>query len=1300
LGPLSGPAHDRNVAAQIAAAITTQAPSVDGRYHKSGAAATTALARAFIDQTLHAAQAAHPGLIPPDQLTRLQDAHRTTWEKLTTLAGHRAARPQDAHRATLAKLTTLAASPTVRPPVNDWSSLITEFVNQVNATDAEGHVWSQLRNQLHGNQLRAADRTPAPIRQVTVGRDDPDPTTSPSAGPQARDTGASPITDHSHTRDQLDPTGTGLDATWWAFDATWWTDALDSSPQEPTPLPGDALPPDPITAAPQFTSEEIAWLTRLLHTSQQPQTPAPDTGTPPWDHTPTAFDTAAPIDTDAYTLGTDTFPTTASPADALVNDGDPAGPLPPPPEPTLEPLALQPISDPAHTGTRHPSRESTAEPVDRSGAGPQIWPHLHDLLAEPAAPAHDGPSVTSHPPRISQALRAAANQRFGQAGIGFTDTARRSFFRYWPVKPAAPGGTSSPASVDWAGKWRDTPELAAVLPELLTLATLPQRPGKAPGRAGPTTDPYHAARQTWGQTVLAAAWHHAGLTDPTQPGEHAPPDPAHTPARTAQRAVEILAPRGAAGQRHYPQGVAVTSALAQAFLDQTLHAAETAAGLTSHQVIAVRTVHEAARKGVASLGYKSSPNRNSPARWADLVTRFVTDITTSAGPQIWTALQNWLRHAQPALQPAPQKPAQRNALPDPAEARREHPDPESWPITEVERQRVLKVLGSAGKGVYSAGGARLSRYRHQAGNGTPGSIAWDGMVALPAWRHSPHLSDTLPTALALSVLTWKAPGEPDPFAETRQEWGGHVVHALWQHVEATTIETTTVDATTEDPGPLPGPAHDRTVAARVATQVAAAITTQAPTINGAYHKSGAAATSALTRAFIDQTLHAAHTAGPDLIPPDHLTRLQDAHRAAWAKLTTLADPRAPQRPVNDWSTLITEFVNQVNTTDNGGHLWSQLRHQFQGNQLPAADPTQHPPRRRTAVRPQELAAAEHQEALRILTQSPLEPPARLHAENMLTRWWVADSVPAQREDPATAPAGYTWPHAWRQGPGSAALASLMALAVLPWPSPHTTDGPGLTETRDRLQKDLLQLLWNSAEDTAPAPTHRSADTATRMAAAIAAAQLPPFGASYNSGASYDEAGVHTTAALTLALLDQTLHAVQAAEPGLTPTVQQAHRAAWEAAMALLDPTHLRRTSPAAWEAVSRYFIARIINQAGPHIWTYLEDHLHGRPPRPAPTHQNSPRPDELNDPDELDDDWLLQALHDPDHPSPTTTPAHPPTTTPLDQAPWLHAMLSNQHHTNSPTPPPAGSPSPDTNTPTPENQPRPKRPRRQTQIRQ
>ncbi|HET9654768.1 MAG TPA: hypothetical protein VFP72_05405, partial [Kineosporiaceae bacterium] len=77
-------------------------------------------------------------------------------------------------------------------------------------------------------------------------------------------------------------------------------------------------------------------------------------------------------------------------------------------------------------------------------------------------------------------------------------------------------------------------------------------------------------------------------------------------------------------------------------------------------------------------------------------------------------------------------------------------------------------------------------------------------------------------------------------------------------------------------------------------------------------------------------------------------------------------------------------------------------------------------------------------------------------------------------------------------------------------------------------------------------------------------------------------------------------------------------------------------------------------------WTYLDDHLHGGPPRPASPDQNSPRPG------------------------------------PLDQAPWLHAMLSGQHHTDSPPPSSGDSPSQGTNTLAPEDQPPPKRPRRQS----
>ncbi|HET9653917.1 MAG TPA: hypothetical protein VFP72_01070 [Kineosporiaceae bacterium] len=1012
-----------------------------------------------------------------------------------------------------------------------------------------------------------------------------------------------------------------------------------------------------------------------------------------------------------------------------------------------------------------------------TGAGPQIWTHLHTQLSEQAAPAHDEPSlwVTSDPPQISQDLRRAVTQLLYQDGTGITNVEQTALSYHWPPKAAASGQASSPPVVDWAQHWQDTPELAAVLPELLALTSLRKRPSRKSGQAETTTDPYPAAREAWGRTVIAAVWRHVGLTGLTQQGELTHPDPEHAPTRTAEQVVEVISFRGApGGPRFNKQGAAVASTLVQAFLDQTLQAAETAApDLTPHQVTAALTAFETARYAVTRLSQNTSVGRDSPSAWANLATEFVTKVTTSAGPQIWTALDNRLsapaagrlptltnpaaqvlprtstrdhaeapaqavttaplrastsmrrgvkrkpgpvaeredgarahriiRHSGPGTErppvsaavtataghlgsPAPQHSVRHDAPSDTGGARHEHPDAASWPITEEERKRTVRVLYLSGRAAYNPGERRLARYHDKAGNGTPESIEWGGMVALPAWRHDPHLSDMLPTALALSVLTWSAPGGLDPFAALRQEWGDRVLLALWRHVEATT----------EAPLPPPGPARDRNLAA----QVAAAITTQAPTIDGQYHKSGAASVAALARAFIDQTLHAAQAAGPGLIRPEHLARLQDAHRAAWAKLTTFAAPRASRRPVKDLSALITRFVDQVNAADAGKHIWARLGHQFGGaghSQASASGPVPEQVRPQELavgeqVRPQELAVGEHQEALRILTESPMEPPARRQAEDMLTRWWVAGSGPAQQEAPAAVPGGFAWSHQWRHGRGSAALASLAALSVLPWPSPHTADGPGLTETRDRLQKALLHLLWNSAGVTdptpvtpgsapAPTPARRSADTATgvatELAAAIAAAQLPP------SGASYDEAGVHATAALTLALLDQALHAVQAAEPALTPTVHQAHRAAWEAATALLDPTHLNHASPAAWRAAVKYFIA-VINRAGPHIWTYLEDHLHGRPPRPAHTDQNSPLP---GNPNELDDDWLLQALQDPGYRSTTATPNHQPRTTPLDQAPWLHAMLSGQQHTNSPVPSPEGSPSQGTTAPLPPGPP-------------
>ncbi|HET9656963.1 MAG TPA: hypothetical protein VFP72_16550, partial [Kineosporiaceae bacterium] len=176
-------------------------------------------------------------------------------------------------------------------------------------------------------------------------------------------------------------------------------------------------------------------------------------------------------------------------------------------------------------------------------------------------------------------------------------------------------------------------------------------------------------------------------TDPTPPDERAHPGPEHAAARTADRVVDLLTARGAPGGPAYnKQGAAVTVALVRAFLDQTLHTAETAARLTTdqvtaEQVTAVRNAHETAWDALLRLSAgRATSGKNSPTVWAVLVTGFVTRITTNAGPQIWTHLHN--RLPRPAV-PAQTAPA---AQVPPRTSRRDRADRAAQAVTTTARQ--------------------------------------------------------------------------------------------------------------------------------------------------------------------------------------------------------------------------------------------------------------------------------------------------------------------------------------------------------------------------------------------------------------------------------------------------------------------------------------------------------------------------------------------------------------------------------------------------------------------------------------
>ncbi|HET9654467.1 MAG TPA: hypothetical protein VFP72_03885, partial [Kineosporiaceae bacterium] len=890
-----------------------------------------------------------------------------------------------------------------------------------------------------------------------------------------------------------------------------------------------------------------------------------------------------------------------------------------------------------------------------------------DSLALPSGDRPAVPSVFSHPASISKDTRAAARRLFQEAGIDVRDSAYSRFLVYWPVNATHLDETSSAEPVDWAQQWRDSPELAAVLAELLVLSVLqprsysttPRRPPKTARPAESDPNPYPAFRAAWGRAVMGAVWHRTERADPARPAD----DGAYpAPARTAEHIADVVASRNApGGETHNTQGVAVTHALAQAFLDQTLQAVQAVEASAPELATQVRKAHATASSNLARLSVPANKLRSFPQAWANLVTEFVADVNAGAGSQVWAHLRDHLPEpavprlpAAPSLPPASGRATNRtldtmnrtlNATKRPWNGAGLTPDRSAATTGWEERDRAREIIYDPGLDAGTQSSARQKLSYWSGKTGRPEDARW------APWRANWAAEGTFASVLALALLPWPEPGKPD-YQRLREIRGEHeqiALATLWRQVEAT------AQARGDGTGPADPTAHARRVAAEI-TEVAATTGN-----TGLYDLVGRLPAAGLARAFVEQTLEAVKAATPGPTTARLVDRVRRAHGVALSRMTTFLGSRAADGTAKaQWADLLTTFVSDLEAA-HGQVVWTTLRDWLQGpprpqGTAPAAFVGHQLPREvalhdQLRVGPQ-ITADEHRETLEILGPR-LEGPARQQAEDRLARFWKVQPAPVAR---AAGPGQATAPRSRRQAPRTGVgLPSLVALSILPWPSADLSDGPGLAGVRDELQRALLGALWQVAETTAPAAPSSGAalspeGTAARVAAMVTAQGSP-------DGTRYDEAAVLATAALTRALLDQTLRAAEAAEPGLAEPVRQAHREALTAVSDLLDPTHVNHTWPAAWASVPAYFFAALANRPGTLVWAHLADRLHGRPPRPGDTGL-------------------------PAGPSLATGAGRP--SDPMEQAPWFRGLLPDQGPAQAPLPSPVPAPA---STPAPSRAP-------------
>ncbi|HET9654527.1 MAG TPA: hypothetical protein VFP72_04185 [Kineosporiaceae bacterium] len=863
------------------------------------------------------------------------------------------------------------------------------------------------------------------------------------------------------------------------------------------------------------------------------------------------------------------------------------------------------------------------------------------------------PAVLSHPPRISADTRKAVERLFDEAGMGSRDRTITKFLEYWPAKATPIGETSSPVPVDWARQWRHGPQLE-VLPELLALAALqrrsyssnPTEPPKTARRAATDPNPYPAFRAAWGRKVIGAVWHRTERADQDQPREdHAYPDP----ARTVGRIADVLASRDApGGEAHNTPGVAVTSALAQAFLDQTLQAVQAVEASAPDLVAEVRKAHATASSDLAKLSSPRSILRTSPKAWADRVTRFVADVNEGAGSQVWAHLRDrlpepavpWLP-AAPSLPPAPRKATNqtRNAA---DQTRDRSAETTGW----EERDQVKRILSDPWLDPRIRDRAK-QRLREWSGKtGQPDGAPW------APWRANWTAEGTFASVLTLALLHWPEQDKPghQRLREIRKEHERIALATLWRQVQAAAAAR----------GDRTGPADPTADAQRTAAE----ITEVAPTTGhpARYNRSGYLPTGGLARAFVEQTLEAVEAAAPDLTTAALVDHVRKAHRTALSRMTILFDGPAHAFRAQ-WADRLATFVSDIEAADSRA-VWTALRDWLQAPRPPmrpprtgeeaqgrqqgdttavnmavdtavemavdtavempvdtatspgtgaAADPRALP----SGDRPAEPAVLSHPPRISADTRKAVERlfdeagmGSRDRTITKFLEYWPVKATPIGE---TSSPVPVDWAQQWRHGPQLAVLPELLALAALqrrsyssnPTEPPKTarraaTDPNPYPAFRAAWGRAVIAAVWHRTERADPAQPRDDhaypdpARTVGRIADVIASRDAP-------GGEAHNTPGVAVTSALAQAFLDQTLQAVQAVEasaPELVAEVRKAHATASKTLARLSSPGSSFRTSPKAWADLVTRFVADVNEGAGSQVWTALRDWLQApRPPR-------------------------------------------------------------------------------------------------------
>jgi hypothetical protein len=628
------------------------------------------------------------------------------------------------------------------------------------------------------------------------------------------------------------------------------------------------------------------------------------------------------------------------------------------------------LPDPGHqSAPPHPADGDTppAGPSRGNRRARQLaTPDMHSTAATTVTPAAPAAPAAATREELNEAKRVLW-QGVGQSNTKLPekDLDRASLNLY--KRSANEGLVAWPA-------WRARPELTGLFPSVLALSSL-----RWPGQGkNPDSAELVGFRLQLGQTVVAALWHsvesQAVEAQARATGQSIDPtDPAWITdiARQVADAVPTQAPTTIDQQNHYTgHGAALTASLALAFLDQTLQAAPPQ---KEPFTTSLPSAHTKTFDDLTSVRRIRSADRTLPSVWARVMNDFVDDVNTIAahtGIPVWAHLRDHLQIPPPG----PPDPRHQSAPPHPADGdtppagssrgnRRARqlatPDMHSTAATTVtpaaptaatpeelyDANRILR------QGVGQSNMKPPLKDRKRARQNLTRWSANEGIVAWPAWRDRPELKGLFPSVLALSFLRWPNPKRADSaeLAGFRLQLGQTVVAALWRSVETQAVEARAT-ATGQSSHPT-----DPAWITDLARQVAAAVTTQAPTTTidqqNRYTGQGPTLTAGLALAFLDQTLQAARPQ-----PGPFTTSLQSAHTDTLKDLASLRSHQSADRTLfSAWAKVLNDFVDAVNTiaAHTGIPVWTHLRDHLQtpppglpglpgGDPASAGSPRDHP----------------------------------------------------------------------------------------------------------------------------------------------------------------------------------------------------------------------------------------------------------------------------------------------------------------------------------------------------------------------